>query len=97
RGGWDFRQRTSLEGRLQFGEQPIVFPFVKLDIRLGERALLRAGEFAGDQVVDERQPRLGIQSEQVCLDLAGAQQVNAGQQHSVDVQQRLDAPRPLLV
>ena len=58
-----------------------------------ERALFGALAFAGDQLRDVRQPGCGVEHGEVGDQFAGAQQVQAGQQDAIDVEQRLDARR----
>ena len=55
------------------------------------------GQLAGDQFENLRESELVIQCHQICFDLACSHQVNAGQQYAIDVQQRLDPSRLLLL
>ena len=56
----------------------------------------RTGQLARHQVGDVGQLELLIQRDQVRLDLAGAHQVDAGEQHAIDVEQRLHPARRFL-
>jgi hypothetical protein len=90
-------QRARLGSGLQLGPEPLELGAVEGDVGVVERGVLGAGQLAGDQVRHVGQPELLVQPEQVRLDLAGAHQVDACQEHAVDVEQRLDPARALLL
>jgi len=74
----------------------LVLGLVKTQVCFGQPFLLGAGDLALNQVVEIRQYFDFVQPDQVGLDHAGLHQVNAGQQHAVHIQQRLDPRRAFL-
>src|SRR4051794_8559175 len=62
-----------------------------------QRSLFRSLDLPVDELGDVRQLECLIESTQVGLDLARAQEVNACEQDAVDVEQRLYARRTLLL
>src|SRR5262245_4326560 len=81
---------------LQLGAQALVFALVKADVGMFQRVVL-AGSFSGNEVGNVGQTRPFVQLPQVRVDYAGAHQVNAREQHAIDVEQRPHAPRSFLV
>src|SRR5207244_12581895 len=81
----------------QTGSKPLVLTQVERPVGLLQKRLFRAGELAGNQVIDIRQAECLIQPDQVRLYLARPHQVDAGEQYAEDVEQRLDAARALLL
>ena len=67
------------------------------NVRLGQSLFLRAGDLSLDQLVEVGQLRRLVEANQIRLDHARSHQVYAGQQHAIDVQERFDARRVLLL
>src|SRR5215468_10682044 len=70
---------------------------MKLHIYIAQRRFLRPGELALDQFGYVRQLEFLVQPDQIRFDFATAHQMNAGEQDAIDVKQRFDAARALLV
>src|SRR5262247_2431184 len=70
---------------------------MKPHVDIAQRRFLRPGEFALDQFGYVRQFEILVQPDQVRFDGAAAHQMNAREQDAIDVKQRFDAARALLV
>ena len=62
----------------------LVFALVEDYVGVFQRRVL-AGLFAGDEVADVGRARFFVQFHEVRVHHAGAHQVNAGEQHAIDV------------
>src|SRR5262245_51879582 len=70
---------------------------MKLHIDIAQSRFLRPGEFALDQFGYVRQFEILVQLGQISFDGAAAHQMNAREQDAIDVKQRFDAARALLI
>src|SRR5262245_47268954 len=67
----------------------MVFAVVEVEIGCIEAAMLWAMGFAGDEVGDVGEFGGVVEVDEVGLDLAGAHEVDAGEEDAVDVEKRL--------
>src|SRR5262245_26353518 len=70
---------------------------MKLHIDIAQRRFLRPCEFTLDQIGYVRQFEILVQPDQVRFDVSAAHQTNAREKDAIDVKQRFDAARALLV
>ena len=76
--------------RTQYADQALVLRGMESQIGRRQVVLFRAGDLACDQFIEVGQPGAVVEGAQVGLDYARPHQVNAGQEHAIHVQQRLD-------
>src|SRR5712671_5445093 len=77
----------------EFSDQTFVVAFVELDVAGRKRFLFSAVCFSVHQFRNVGQAKFFIQRDEIRLYLSGAHQMNACQQHPIDVEQRLDPRR----
>ena len=92
-----FRQRRRSISVFEQAAQPLELAPMKLHIDIARRRFLRPGEFALDQFGYVRQFEILVQLDQIRFDGAAAHQMNAREQDAIDVKQRFNAARALLV
>jgi len=83
------RQLRFLESPIKLGLQFRQPRFVQGPVQVPNRRIL-AMNLAGNQFVQERKAEVFAEPRQVGLDLARAQQVDAGHQHAIGIKYRLD-------
>jgi hypothetical protein len=65
---------------------------VKIKMGTGQIGLLQSTHFSGDQIGNIGERIMLLQRHEVRFYLAGSHKVNAGQENSIDIQQRLNTP-----
>src|SRR5579862_6694894 len=83
-------------GGLQLRTETLVFSFVESEVSVVQRRLLRAAEFASDEVGNVGKLERLVQRDEIRLDFSGPHQPNAGQEHAIDVEERFYPARRLL-
>src|ERR1700679_271808 len=82
---------------LQLALKPLILPSVEVQVAIVKDRHFRPRHLARNQVINVRKSSVVIEMREIRLDLAGAHQANAGQEHAVDVKERLDPRRLLLL
>src|ERR1043166_8125314 len=82
-------KKRGLSRREQRREKPLVFGTIERDVRARQPLALTSVLLPRDQIVDERQACRLVQPHEVCFHLAGAKQMDPGEQNAKDVEQRL--------
>ncbi len=98
--GWlvgEFREGAGFVGRLELGAQALVLGFVEGDVGVLEFRFFRACQFTGDQIVEIRQAEFLVERDEVGLDQAGAHEVDASEEDTVDVEEGFNAAWAFLV
>jgi hypothetical protein len=84
-----FLKMASLRFLLELFHQGLEAFFKEFDLRLVNAALFRASQLQLDQFLQEIQPELLIEMDEVGFDFTGPHQVDAGKQNPEDIQQGL--------
>src|SRR5437764_14171166 len=80
---------------LQFSSQALVLAPVCVNISLLNNCPLGATDLASNQLGDSAQARFLIETDEIRFHIHSLHQMNTGEQHAIDVQQKL-APSALL-
>ena len=89
---WCFRQGAGGLGALEFGAETLVFRFVEGRVGVSQRRILALG-LPLDQFGEVGQAEVLVERDEVRLNHAGPHQVDAREQHAIDIEQRLHPPR----